>query len=465
MSTTTTRRAKAPAAVALAPPALLWISAAFAVGTVCYAFFQVVGWGDSQKEPTTAQVEAQATGSGSRQRPDEKAIASLWSRREAIEPRDASASHPRGRPGQSSADLARAEAQRLLSDLYQIGGGSAVIDEEQARDLKRYLQELAGLGRAAVPAIAEFLDSGQDVGFADLRGGELVGHDSLRTGLIDLLGRLGGPEAVETLARTLGATSEPAEVAALARALQATAPGKYRDALLSAARDSLAIAADLISENGRRSSSRADALDVSPLFDVIRALGTTDLLRELVHEAQDTMPPWKVYSMIALSQLKNGEGVAVLRDALVSEDGGLSQNNLFALQMLGQAAGVDSRAAEALLEVAMEHGNVIPLRDWRKLAWTLRGHSYDFGGDLEGVGQPSPTSSRTGSVSMDANMHSLNLHLRRSASDPARWTRGEVERRIVLIDQLLAASPPAEAAYDLENTRNFILRRASAAGF
>jgi hypothetical protein len=378
-------------------------------------------------------------------------------------------SEPDPSVGASSAGISRAERQAeadsVLLDLRQLGQDAVTIDAAQAREIRRYFDRLAALGRAGVPAIADFLATGEDVSFARLRGGDLVGHASLRAGLIDVLGRVGGAEAVEVLATTLGTTSDPEEVAALARALEWTAPGRYRAELLGAARESLKVASEAIADQSRTPATRGSAIDVSPLFDVIRALGTTALLSDLVQEANETMPPWKVYSMIALSQMQNGEGVSALRDALVTPDGALSESNLFALQMLGQAAAVDPRAGEALMEVALDQGDRIPVRDWKKLAWTLRGHSYDFGGDLGSIDGARASAAQPGSISMDAHMHSLSLHLKRSASDPATWPAGRAERQVTLIDQLLAAGPPAEAAYDLERTRDFILRRSGAAGF
>jgi hypothetical protein len=66
---------------------------------------------------------------------------------------------------------------------------------------------------------------------------------SLRAGLLNAVQEIGGPEAEQLLAQSLGGNSRPDEVLKLAHMLEQMAPGKYRDTVLAAAQAQLSAGA------------------------------------------------------------------------------------------------------------------------------------------------------------------------------------------------------------------------------
>jgi hypothetical protein len=123
-------------------------------------------------------------------------------------------------------------------------------EPRSVRALLVELEKLRGLGAAAIPAIREFLASGQDADY-DALGGRGIRNGSvpldftvppsLRLGLLEVLKNIGGPEAEATLLHELQATGRGVEAAYLGSVLQQIAPEKYRDAAQKAARDLMAM--------------------------------------------------------------------------------------------------------------------------------------------------------------------------------------------------------------------------------
>jgi hypothetical protein len=133
--------------------------------------------------------------------------------------------------------LERLKAFKLIA-----GPGGA----QSQREMVRLLDDLVHCGPAALPAIREYLASKADVELA--QGGKGKGppgqRDSLlpstlRAGLLSALQEIGGPEAEQLLAQSLGGNSRPDEVLKLAQMLEQMAPGKYRDTALAAAQAQL----------------------------------------------------------------------------------------------------------------------------------------------------------------------------------------------------------------------------------
>src|SRR6266496_4742741 len=131
-------------------------------------------------------------------------------------------SAPTQSPAISAGSLA--VAQGLVARLSQPEFFNGGITPQKAEELKRSFKELAEQGVAAVPAIREYLDRFQDIDFDAVGAGKLVGYSSLRIGMLDALGQIGGPEATELSLQMLQKTGDPLEIGFLAKALEKNLP-------------------------------------------------------------------------------------------------------------------------------------------------------------------------------------------------------------------------------------------------
>ena len=115
----------------------------------------------------------------------------------------------RGASGVATADELVAH---LARPEFLIGG----MTSQKAEDLKQSFKQLAEQGATALPAISDYLDRFQDIDFDAVGAAKLVGYSSLRIGLLDALGQIGGPEATDLSWKTLEKTGDPQEIAFLA---------------------------------------------------------------------------------------------------------------------------------------------------------------------------------------------------------------------------------------------------------
>ena len=93
-------------------------------------------------------------------------------------------------------------ARELMTRLMELAKLKENFHDEQIREVNRILVELGQKGAAALPAIDEFLESMQDIDFADRPNPKAADYVTLRAGLIDTLDQIGGAEAVNIMART-----------------------------------------------------------------------------------------------------------------------------------------------------------------------------------------------------------------------------------------------------------------------
>jgi hypothetical protein len=123
-------------------------------------------------------------------------------------------------------------------------------DPRSVRTLLLELEKLRAAGPAALPAIREFLASGNDVDYdaaagRTIRSGnvplDFTVPPSLRLGLLEVLKNIGGSAAEAMLLHELQTTGRGVEAAYVGGVLQQISPEKYRDAALTAARDLLAM--------------------------------------------------------------------------------------------------------------------------------------------------------------------------------------------------------------------------------
>ena len=138
---------------------------------------------------------------------------------------------------------ARRSLQELLDELVAIqvtpGPGQA---RAQYRILA-LLDQLAQGGPPALPAIRQFLAGNRDVAYSSAgRNAQrnTMLPPSLRMGLFDVVRQIGGADSELLLSESLAATGRAAELTYVAQLLETSAPGKYQDAALTAARNLLA---------------------------------------------------------------------------------------------------------------------------------------------------------------------------------------------------------------------------------
>lgn len=250
-----------------------------------------------------------------------------------------------------------AETRALVAALMQFKGP---ISLEAAALWKSNLTQLVQQGPAAVPAIREFLEQNKDIPYDYNQGGSLLGAHSLRLALLQALEAIGGPEAMQLAVDTLQTTTEPREIAQIARHLEAQAQGQYREAILNAARESLAMAA----------SGKLGRTDAGPLFNVIAQYGGS----EAVADFQRTTSPFRYYSALALADVPDGAGIPALSQMLRQPNGPPRATHNAALEALAQLAPTYPDARDLILKQAV--AGQIPETLWPSIAESLAGAKF-----------------------------------------------------------------------------------------
>jgi hypothetical protein len=321
--------------------------------------------------------------------------------------------------------------RQLVTSLTNLDFSHGPITREQAQQWKEGLQALTQQGVTALPAIREFLEQNQDVNFAAVNGGGLLGQSSVRSALIDALQQIGGPEATALMLQTLQSTALPSEIALLARNLEQQAPGQYRQETLNAVNDVLAMA-----EKGQLAG-----WDVGALFQVLQNYGDATTAPALAQ----LQSKWNYYATMALAGLPGGEGVpSLLRQAQDAAAGAAGKGGL-AFQMLAQMAAEYPDAGAALIEQARR--NQIPDAAWRKIATGLAGDQYQIGmpPELSALGSTAPGLKTYHIESGNQNFYSLPLN--------ANLSSDQISQRLALIDQLLTSASSPAAVEALKNAQ------------
>lgn len=130
-------------------------------------------------------------------------------------------------------------ARQLVTTLSQVDGRPGAFTPEKAEAWRRDLLALLDEGTAAVPAIAEFLQTNVDVRFDSGPGTKPLEERTLRLALIRVLFDIPTPDNVDLQVQVLRVTRDPDEVVLLAHQLEMQEKGKHRDAIIAAARASL----------------------------------------------------------------------------------------------------------------------------------------------------------------------------------------------------------------------------------
>jgi len=328
--------------------------------------------------------------------------------------------------------------RQWVSSLIALDLKSGSISAEQAAAWRQNLQQLIGVGTQAVPAIKEFLGRNQDIDLYALPGGKQLGSDTTRQALFGALTQIGGPEAEALLRDTLRTTADPGELVALAKNLETLAPGQNRDQILSAARETLQMAS-----NGQLTGQR----DLGPLFDLFQKLGDGQSADDLLAAAKN----WGYYATQTLARLPDGAGIDDLIKLATDPALGLTRAD-FAYQALADAAWGQPRAAEALVLQARE--GLIPPSAWSSIAEALGGiQTYISNGAL------TEESTLAGSVRKVRWVHLDLGNQNYYAAQPSSMLPEEMDKRISILDQLLALNTDPSVVLQLQAQRKNLQSR------
>lgn len=309
--------------------------------------------------------------------------------------------------------------QQLVAEILEISSTEGPITADKAEKFKRILEELIKQGATSVPAIRELLDKKVEYDFADVSGGEQMGYASLRASLIDALKQIGGPDAQEAMVQVLQTSALPAELLTIANNLDQDAPGQYRDQILNAARESLAIAA----------TNQYANVELGPAFRILQNYGAANTTADAAKNE-----PANFNNAINLANMPEGQGLGAL--VQMAENSSSASGQTIATEMIAQMAGQNSKAIDALIQMA-QNGQ-ISNGTWEKLAPILGGDQFQIG---------------TGQSSSDPNgSQNPGFTIANSAT-----TSDQINQRIALIDKFLSIVPSdSAAAASLRNQRNLL---------
>jgi hypothetical protein len=366
-----------------------------------------------------------------------------------------SGSLDKGRPGVGPATQSP-YAKYLILSLSQAAQDSWTTPE-MLREINRILQALVAQGEAALPAIRQVLESGED-----FLANEIIDttepsayYKTMRLGLFDVVRRIAGPEAESILIEGLQFTGEPREIYTLAKYLEEVAPVAHRDIALQAARETLSGAL----ENQLRPE------DVSLLFQVLTTYGDETVVADL----ESNLEHWGYYAMLGMAELPGRKGIPSLitmvkeRPEMTTDTKAVQSADIyadkgfFALQMLAQVAIKDPDAHATLVEQA--DLNRIADSLWPKIGLALAGQ-YQFQNEkpednevLKMVSNPSAevrarphVIGKNGQVLYIENRYGL----KKLPSD-------EIEVRLALIDELLSVSRSTAAGRALNHAHSILM--------
>lgn len=308
------------------------------------------------------------------------------------------------------------DARQLMAMLTSLNTNGP-LSADDVQKWKESLQQLVRQGASSVPTIKDYLAQNMDVSFAGVPGADQLGYASLRAGLLNALGQIGGPEATSALLQTLQSTPFPADVAQIAATLQQQSPGQYDGDIMTAVRAQLTQA----------SADQLGNANVGPLFQLLGAAAAngTDVSADLTQYASK----WPYYASIELANLPNGTGLPALLQMAQDTPG---SGQIAALQALAQLAPGNSQVAAALVNLAQQ--GQLSDAALSQLAPYLAGRENQLGS----VDNPSGTTSQ--------GLHIANGNQDFSAADLLNsLSPSQVNARISIIDQLLQALPAGDA--------------------
>src|SRR5438552_4990848 len=319
-------------------------------------------------------------------------------------------------PAQAPPEAVRpSAAQEVLARVGQPDFFAGGVSPQKAEELKRSFKQLVEAGAGAVPAIRAYLDRFQDIDFDPVGVAKQVGYSSLRMGMLDALRQIGTPEAMELSLQTLQTTADPQEIGFLAKGLEKQLPpDQFRSVVLAAASETLAQAL----------SGQWSGRNVTPLFEVLQKYGDAGAIGLL----EKSSSKWNFYATLALAGMPDGAGIPALVRMAHNQASAAVGHGDFALRPLAQAAMQFPEARATLLEQASL--NQIPESAWPGIAASLTGNYIQYGNQLFGNTAP-----------------------------PVMWSKEQIDLRLGLIDQMMAASTSPAGKQVLQNAYAQMLSR------
>ncbi|HEY3913072.1 MAG TPA: hypothetical protein VGN61_01190 [Verrucomicrobiae bacterium] len=316
----------------------------------------------------------------------------------------------------ASAPTPVTDPQQLLTNLAAVDGKEP-ITADQAQKWKESLRQLIHLGSASVQPIQKFLAQNLDANYAGVSGADQLGHNSLRSALLDALIQIGGPESTAAMLQILQTSIFPTDVLTVDKVLEAQSPGQFQQDILNAVRQQLSLAA----------MDQLGGANVGPLFQVLSNIGATgtDVEGDLAQYAEK----WHYYAIIALIGLPNNAGVpAIIQIA----QGTLAGNQTVAGQALAELAPNNPEALSAL--IALAKSGQLNDSALAQLAPFLGGRQYQ-------LTQPSNPAT-PGYLTLHMGLGNQDF----ASRDDTSLTPAQLTHRISIIDQVLAVIPAADVS-------------------
>jgi len=319
-------------------------------------------------------------------------------------------------PAQTPPEAVRpSAAQEVIAHVGQQDFFAGGVSPEKAEELKRSFKQLVEEGAGAVPAIRAYLDRFQDIDFDPVGVAKQVGYSSLRMGMLDALRQIGTPEAMELSLQTLQTTADPQEIGFLAKGLEKQLPpDQFRSVVLAAASETLAQAL----------SGQWTGRNVTPLFEVLQKYGDEGAIGLL----EKSSSKWNFYATLALAGMPDGAGIPALVRLAQDQASAAVGNGDFAVRPLAQAAMQFPEARASLLEQARL--NQVPEKAWPGIAASLAGNYIQYGNQLFG-----------------------------STAPPVVWSKEQIDLRLDLVDQMIAACTSPTGKQALQNAHAQMLSR------
>ena len=145
--------------------------------------------------------------------------------------------------------------------------------------------------------------------------------------------------------------------------------------------------------------------NVTPLFEVLQKYGDEGVI-DLLEKASGK---WNFYATLALAGMPDGAGIPALVRMAQAHASAAEDNGDLALRPLAQAAMQFPQARASLLEQARL--NQVPDKAWPGIAASLAGNYMQYGNQLFGNTAP-----------------------------PVVWSKEQIDLRLHLIDQMIAAT-------------------------
>lgn len=335
-------------------------------------------------------------------------------------------------------------ADELISQLFDLKQRKDLYPDEIENRVDSILQRLIYQGEDAIPAIQDYLNTLEDMTYAERRVNDrVVDSKSLRISLYEVLDRIGGFEAIDVLAVELQGVRTPLEIAALSDILERQAPGEFREASLKAVTNTY-----LKISNGELRTT-----DVSPLFDVLGRFGDSETASQLQELQSDTSFDWRLYATVALANMRDGEGVsALINSPLLNEPRNYQYE--VPIRMLAQLAAENSDAQRALIKQVQ--ADKIPDRLWPSLSGSLIGtKEYQLlKPQIENL--PTELTLNPFRHQIFGGEQSQTLYI---VDNSSNLSIEQIEARIELIDLLLNETTSVTANSALQTSKEFLLRK------